>query len=201
MDEETRSHIFEPFFTTKRTGQGAGLGMATVYAIVKQLNGQIQVESQRGEGTTVRIRIPAQAGSPVAGGTVPAGTGTVAAGTQVVLVVEDEADVRNFSASVLRAHGYAVREAPDAESALALVEQGLAPHLLLADIDMPGLNGAQLASRLRERDAALRVLLMSGYSTPEGGDSAASWPFLPKPFTPEQLIESVHLALERGDHA
>jgi signal transduction histidine kinase/ligand-binding sensor domain-containing protein/CheY-like chemotaxis protein len=219
MDEETRSHIFEPFFTTKGVGQGTGLGMASVYAIVKQLEGQIQVESRRGAGTTVRIRLPGQSvpaqlgaqeqsaqGAPgppepsptsVLKAPDPQAVVQIAPGAAVVLVVDDQEDVRSFCAALLRSQGYAVREASDAESALAAVARDGPPDLLLTDIVMPGLSGLELAATLRERAPALAVLLMSGYTEIPEEESSTDQPILPKPFTPEQLAASVHLALNR----
>jgi CheY-like chemotaxis protein len=165
MDEATRARIFEPFFTTKEVGKGTGLGLATVYGIVKQHGGSVEVESRPGTGATFQIFLPlapekargTPAPSPV--------SGRVPRGTETVLLVEDEERVRMIGRRALQSSGYRVLEAANGEEALRLSEQHSGPiHLLATDVVMPGMSGRQLADVLTERWPALRVLYMSGHT-------------------------------------
>ena len=193
LTPEARAHLFEPFFTTKELGKGTGLGLATVYGIVKQNGGFVYVDSEPGQGTTVRIYLPPASGpiptdQPVAAVT-PSG------GSETILLVEDEAAVRQFARRALEASGYEVLVAPDGVEALAIAERHTAPiHVLLTDVVMPGMAGPELARRLSERRPTLRVLFCSGYTddaTVLDGVREAGTPFLQKPFTPEDLIQKV----------
>jgi PAS domain S-box-containing protein len=200
MDPETAAHIFEPFFTTKPPGEGTGLGLATVYGIVKQSGGSIYVYSEPGAGTSFKIYLPAveKPAEPPAG-TVPAGHPTPT-GSETILLVEDEPAVRAFASRVLAAQGYTVLEAPEAEAALALAATHPGPiELLVTDVVMPGLSGRELAERLVVDRPALRVLYMSGYAENHLGRSgtlAADIAYLPKPFTADALARAVREALD-----
>ncbi len=195
IPEEIRGQIFEPFFTTKPKGQGTGLGLSVVYGIVTQNEGSIEARSEPGRGACFRIEWPIanegaarkhfSAESPVA----PEG-----AIHAELLVVEDQAEVRKFVVTVLRAAGVRVHEAEDAETALRLAEAHPGIRLLLTDVSMPGMDGDELAHALTKRFPQMQVLLMSGY--PRRGDALA-WPVLPKPFTPERLTEEVRRVLAR----
>jgi CheY-like chemotaxis protein len=161
IDPSALEWIFEPFFTTKAAGRGAGLGLATVYAIVRQSGGTIDVESRRGIGTTFRMYFPRVA-EPVR---VPSSARADGLGTETVLLVEDEADLRDILQQVLTARGYTVVPAANGEECLAIC-QGLdaPPALLVTDVVMPGLGGRKLAEALTVTYPALKVLFVSGYT-------------------------------------
>ncbi|HNV32247.1 MAG TPA: response regulator, partial [Nitrospira sp.] len=194
IDPATKAKIFEPFFTTKPPGRGTGLGLSTVYGIVHQSGGTITVESAVGQGTTMTVFLPEvvpplTALPPVQ--SEPAHT----TGTEIILLVEDEPAVRLLTQHILRTHGYTVHEAEDGFQALDLIRRNaLHIDLLLTDLVMPGMNGKELAMRLRSHFAELKVLYMSGYSDnpPVTGDEAQGHTtFLQKPFSPEDLIRMV----------
>jgi two-component system cell cycle sensor histidine kinase/response regulator CckA len=200
MDRETLSHIFEPFYTTKPVGQGTGLGLSTVYGIVKQSEGYVWAYSEPGQGTTFKIylpAVPAEAEVPPE----PAFSAGTAAG-EVVLVVEDEESVRTMLARQLRSEGFEVLEAEDGQAALELIERRAAPvDLVITDVAMPRMNGRELAVRLREDRPKLPVLFISGYTDDEmvrRGLIDANNPFLSKPFTPEVLAAKVRLLLDQA---
>jgi two-component system cell cycle sensor histidine kinase/response regulator CckA len=200
MDEETSSRIFEPFFTTKDHGKGTGLGLSTVYGIVHQSGGHIDVYSELGRGTTFKVyfpRVDRAEESPAAGPLAPR---TRPRGSETVLVVEDEAALRPLIRAVLESGGYTVLDAATPEAALSLAGGLGGPiDLLLTDIVMPGLSGPDVASRLAAARPEVRVLFMSGYSgnvvgrqnlLPPGAD------FLGKPFTLQGLLEKVREVLD-----
>ena len=188
MDTETQNHIFEPFFTTKEMGKGTGLGLATVYGIVKQSNGYIAIDSELGKGTSVciylpRVDEPADRERKIA----PAETD----GSGVILLVEDSDDVRQFAVRCLEIRGYTVFEARDAISALAIAEKlGGQIDLLITDMILPkGLNGLETANQLRSRYPKIKMLLISGYSEQLVSKELSSpeLKILPKPFSAQQL--------------
>jgi two-component system, cell cycle sensor histidine kinase and response regulator CckA len=205
MDAETQKHIFEPFFTTKEKGKGTGLGLATVYGIVKQSEGYIWVESAPGAGTTVRVYLPRVEGEPVAEGpkrpAVP--EEAPARGTETVLLVEDEEMVRRMTREVLEGAGYQVLEAASGFDALR-VSSGHRGRLdlLLTDVVMPGMSGRELAERLAPVRPGMRVLYMSGHTDDaifHHGVTQAATGFLQKPFTPETLERRVRELLGHAD--
>ena len=202
MDLKTRSHIFEPFFTTKDIGKGTGMGLATVYGIVKQHDGWLEVESESGEGSTFKIYLPvSEEGeeepetSAVAFLPGPAGAG------RTVLVVEDDPAVRFLVKDILVHHHYRVLEAADGEEALALAgEYGEEIVLLLTDMVMPGnVTGRELARRLTADRPQLKVIYTSGYS-PDLFDGSLRLEegvnYLPKPYNSAMLAEILRGALE-----
>jgi two-component system, cell cycle sensor histidine kinase and response regulator CckA len=199
MDDHVLAHLFEPFFTTKELGRGTGLGLATVYGIVRQSGGQIQVASRPGEGSTFTVFLP-RAEAPAGGsGTAAAAEPPVPGGSETVLVVEDEDAVRHLVCRALRAKGYRVLEAPHAEAALVLAGGMAEPiHLLVSDLVMPGIGGLLLAERLVESRPAIQVLFITGYA-PEAvdrhGELAAAGALLEKPFTADQLARKVREVL------
>ncbi len=202
MDARIKTHLFEPFFTTKGPGKGTGLGLATVYGIVKQSGGYIWVESEPDAGAAFTICLPIVAApAPLhAAGLSPA---PAKEGAEKILLVEDESGVRKLACRVLRRSGYEVLEASSAEDATRLCAQrgGADIDLLLTDVVMPGMNGAELAHMLAARYPAMRVLYMSGYAEDrliEQTGLAAGVPFMPKPFTPDSLARKVRDVL---DHA
>jgi len=196
MDEETRSHIFEPFFTTKEQGKGTGLGLATVYGIVKQSGGYVWVYSEPEQGSAFRIYLPREEGiSESVSAAVGARPDQAARGNETVLLVEDEEGVRALARKVLTQQGYRVLEASGPRRALELLAQDSGKiQLLLTDVVMPGMNGRELATQVTQRRPDIRVMLMSGYTDRVEGDSA--WSLLQKPFTPDVLARKVREVLD-----
>jgi CheY-like chemotaxis protein len=200
LAEEVRAHLFEPFFTTKRPGGGTGLGLSTVYGIVKQSGGHIKVESTPGRGTTFTVYLPCskeRAEAATAGGDEPPAPG----GRETILLVEDEAAVRALAGTLLRGAGYTVLEAGYGDDALRIAEQhGETIDLLVTDVVMPRMSGWALAEQLSARRPGLRVLFVSGYAEgieSGGGPSPANAAFLQKPFTPDALARAVREVLDQ----
>jgi CheY-like chemotaxis protein len=198
MDEATKAKIFEPFFTTKEAGKGTGLGLATVYGIVKQSGGFIWVYSEPGNGTSFKIYLP-RIDAPVEG-VKTAGSLSVPRGTETVLLVEDAAAVRAVAKQVLERQGYTVLEAPDGEVALHVAQKHRGPiHLLLTDVVMPVLSGRRLAEQLALVRPDMKVLYASGYtddSVVRHGILEAGTAYLQKPFTPDSLARKVREVLD-----
>jgi PAS domain S-box-containing protein len=186
MGETVRQQIFEPFFSTKPAGSGTGLGLAVVYGIVTQSGGTITVESQVGEGSCFRILLPAVEGVAKEQQRQPADAPRT--GSEAVLLVEDQPEVRHFVGEVLRLAGYRVTTAEDGEEALEAALSDGDLDVLLTDLSMPGMNGVELATRIRDSHPRIAVLCMSGF---EGAEPAGEWPVLSKPFTPEALLAAI----------
>jgi CheY-like chemotaxis protein len=200
MDTVTMERIFEPFFTTKGVGKGTGLGLATVYGIVKQHNGWVEVASQVGVGTTFKVFLPAVQ-AEITHTEFITRQDPVRGGQETIFVVEDEPSLRELVIKVLRSYGYEVIEASHGKEALRIWQNTpRKPELLLTDMLMPeGMTGWELAERIRADKPDLKVVFTSGYS-PElfGGevqlDSRAN--FLPKPFHPRVLAKTVRTCLD-----
>jgi two-component system, cell cycle sensor histidine kinase and response regulator CckA len=199
MDAATRARIFEPFFTTKELGKGTGLGLATVFGIVQQSGGRIEVASEPGKGSSFKIYLPRATGSAKASETSSAARAEHSGGSETVLVLEDEPALRELVRTLLEGGGYTVLIAEGVEAALALAERHRAAiHLLLTDVVMPGLSGPEAAARLLAMRPETRVLYMSGHAgDPIGrrGLLPAGAPLLVKPFTEAGLLRMVREVL------
>jgi two-component system cell cycle sensor histidine kinase/response regulator CckA len=199
MDAQTQEQIFEPFFTTKEPGKGTGLGLATVYGIVKQSGGDILVYSEPDRGTTFKIYLPANkmpSKDLVAPPTQPVSRG----GNETILLVEDEEMVRDLVRIVLHTKGYTILEASHGGEALSLARQHQGPiDLLVTDVVMPRISGRELAEQLKALRPLMKVLFMSGYTDDavvQHGLLAAEVEFLPKPFSPSVLASKVREVLD-----
>jgi CheY-like chemotaxis protein len=202
MTEEIQRHVFEPFFTTKETGKGTGLGLSTTYGIVKQSKGYIRVYSEPGRGTTFKVFLP-RSNSPEEeiGAEAVQASAPVKSTLETVLLVEDEAGVRQLSKRILENAGYRVLEATNGDEA----ESVFARHadsidVVVTDVIMPGCGGPELLSRLQIRAPALKVLYMSGYTEQSAANKAGidrGLPFLQKPFTAAEFVRQVRVALDR----
>jgi PAS domain S-box-containing protein len=200
MDAETQARIFEPFFTTKAAGRGTGLGLATVYGIVKQIGGFVDVESEPGEGSTFRVCLPAIAGVPVGDTSLSAPQPREGAPVEraTVLLVEDDAALRRLLARSLERHGYVVRQASQSEEALAILAHDPAIDLLVTDAVLPGQSGPRLARQIEQQRPQLRVLFISGYSDDailRLGLMNEQEAFLQKPFGPRTFVAKVQQVL------
>jgi CheY-like chemotaxis protein len=200
MDAETRRHIFEPFFTTKPADQGTGLGLATVYGIVKQNSGDIWVYSEIGKGTTFKVYLPRVDGESPSHAS-PATAGELRRGSETVLVVEDEKGVRQLIVTVLKQHGYQVLEAGDSLEAVQVSEKHPGEiALLITDVIMPHSSGRDLADRLLATRPGIRVLYISGYTENtilHHGVLESNIDFLAKPFAFETLLDKVREMINR----
>ena len=197
MSPEVLERVFEPFFTTKKAGQGTGLGMSQVYGFVKQSRGHIEVDSKQGRGTIVTIYLPAVRGRTREA--QPERQRSAADAAPTILLVEDDHDVRSYVVEILRDLHYRVLEAHDAESALTLIDRtDVRVDLLLSDLVLPGMNGAQLAKQVKARQPEARVLIMTGYSREAVVDQ---WPvddsveMLQKPLTQDALERKLRMVM------
>jgi CheY-like chemotaxis protein len=201
MDAQTMNHIFEPFFTTKEAGKGTGLGLATVYGIVKQHEGWIEVFSEVGRGTAFIVFFPASGESAKAARDIGPSATQVRGGNETILMVEDEAAVLALGRMILQDCGYRVLEAASGVQAIEIFQAQTEPiHLLLTDMIMPeGLSGIELAQELRARKPALKVIFTSGYSADDLGDNfigKVGAGFLQKPYTRTTLAQAVRERLD-----
>ncbi len=197
MSPEVMAHLFEPFFTTREQGVGTGLGLATVYGILRQSGGHVQVESEPGGGACFELFFPRHRGEVPA--SVPAARPASLGGSETVLVIEDDPMVREVTVRALRGSGYRVMVASGGAEALALVAQTDPPQLVVTDVIMPGQDGRAVVEELRRRHGGLRVLFVSGYTADvieHHGVQADGVGFLSKPFTPASLLSGVRAALD-----
>jgi CheY-like chemotaxis protein len=193
MTPEVRERLFEPFFTTKPRGQGTGLGLSTVHGIVAQSGGHVAVETAPGRGSAFRVFLPLATGAPPPGEAAPAAGPARAR----ILLVEDDGHVLALARRVLERAGYRVSAAGSGAEALEALALGDAPALLLTDVAMPGLSGAELAARVRALRPGVRVLFMSGYFDADLAAGEVDPALLvQKPFAPEDLLRRVREALD-----
>jgi PAS domain S-box-containing protein len=199
MDKEIQAHLFEPFFTTKGIGRGTGLGLATVYGIVKQNEGFINVYSEPGKGSTFRIYLPRHAG-PAAEAPKATDSHTPKGRGETVLVVEDEEAILKLTKKILERLGYLVLAAGTPAEAIEISGQpGIHIHLLITDVVMPGMNGRELADRLRQMHPGLKYLFMSGYTAnaiAHHGVLDSGVLFIQKPFSASDLARKVRQSLD-----
>jgi CheY-like chemotaxis protein len=198
MDEETRARLFEPFFTTKEVGKGTGLGLATVYGIVRQSGGSIGVDSDILGGTTFEIYLPRVENTEHEDR--PAGTEEGRSGTETILVVEDQEALRQLTTRMLRSAGYRVIPAGDGEEALLLLERHDGPvHLVLTDVVLPGINGRDLATRIAQVRPEAEILYTSGYTDDavlRHGVLDKAVHFIAKPYTVAELRRKIRELLD-----
>jgi CheY-like chemotaxis protein len=199
MDEATKANIFEPFFTTKNIGEGTGLGLSTVYGIVRQSGGFIQVYSEPNQGTSFKVYLPRVEGAvaPVAArGVVQDSPG----GSETILLVEDEELVRRLAQKIFEGHGYSVIVADSGKAALELLGAAQRPpDLLVTDVVMPGMSGRILAEQMRAQQPQLKVLYLSGYTDDaivRHGVLEHDVFFLQKPFNSSELLQKVRGILD-----
>jgi len=202
MDGETMEHIFEPFFTTKDVGKGTGLGLSTVYGIIKQSGGYIYAESTIGRGTSFTIYLP-RVEPEEKGSVLSTAEDSSVFGSETVLLVEDEAAVRNMIGTVLREYGYRVFEAENGNEALRIYDKEKKTiDLIITDVVMPGMSGREVIQKIERGRSGVRVLYISGYSDDSvvrHGIQEDGVHFLQKPFTPSELSSKVRQILDRGN--
>jgi signal transduction histidine kinase/CheY-like chemotaxis protein len=201
MDKATQARLFEPFFTTKESGRGTGLGLATVYGIIKQSGGNIWVYSEPGQGATIKIYLPL-AGSSEEIEVVEALHGETVSGSECILLVEDDEPVRSLLAEALRMHGYTVLEARNGEEGIRISDMHPGPiQMLVTDVVMPQMSGREMARRIEQFRGDLSVLFMSGYTESaivEHGLLEDTRNFIQKPFTPEVLARRIREIMKSG---
>ena len=203
MPPEVMSRAFEPFFTTKEIGKGTGLGLSMVYSAVRQMGGEVTIESEPGRGTTVRMLLPATE-APTAAPSIPAATPAPRAAARrekpIILYVEDEPLVRMATVDLLASAGYTVRDAADAERALAILDENPGIALMVTDVGLPGMNGRALAAEARRRRPDLKVVFLTGYDRDKTGDARQREPavrYLDKPYPHAELFRALE-ELSRG---
>lgn len=200
MSDEVKERLFEPFFTTKEVGKGTGLGMATVYGSIRQMGGQIEVDSAQGRGTTVRVLLPSVEQAATRERRETPLDETVRGAGETVLVVDDDAAVRKAVARMLSQNGYRVVQAEGPGEALLIAERDTAAiDVLLTDLAMPLMPGPELANRVRLLAPSVRVIFMTGFASPrELRNAVADAPLVRKPMQADELARAVRRAFERS---
>jgi len=203
MSEEIERHIFEPFYTTKETGKGTGLGLATVYGIVKQSGGNIEIYSEEAVGTTFKIYLPRVVGQAELEG-VEENEKEIMPATETILLVEDEDIVRALAKQILEDYGYTVIEARNSLEAITVCEaEDCKFDLLMTDVVMPQMGGRELADSLKEKLPELKILFTSGYTDDavvRHGVIEVGTNFIQKPFTPDALGKKVRELLSASEN-
>ncbi|MBI3608687.1 MAG: response regulator [Nitrospirae bacterium] len=203
MDAETRAHLFEPFFTTKGRNQGTGLGLSTIYGIIKQSGGHVEVESEPGHGATFKIYLP-RVEAPLELPGTDAAPSPPRGGTETIVVVEDEEHVRALVCQILGARGYTVLEARDGNEALDLCARHQGPiHLMVTDVVMPSMSGRDLSERVRRSRPELKIVYVSGYTDnaiAHHGVLEEGLAFVQKPFTADTLVRKVRDVLDTSPY-
>jgi CheY-like chemotaxis protein len=198
MDDGIQAHLFEPFFTTKRMGTGAGLGLATVYGLVQQAGGFIEVETAPARGTTMSLFLPVTAGP--CGEDEKSDLASVRGGMETVLIVEDEDSVRTLTHTILSRLGYRVTVATGPAEAIGLARDGRRFDIIVSDVVMPGMNGWRMIREIEQIAPGFKVLYVSGFAEAEAAGSgelhADPLHFLAKPFTPTELARKVRAQLD-----
>jgi signal transduction histidine kinase len=196
MSVEVQERLFEPFFTTKGPDKGTGLGLATVYGIVRQSGGAITVQSAPGAGTTFRVLLPSSDGALREFDSLPVMPGS-ARGSETILVVEDQTDLRNFVRRILVGHGYRTLDAGSGVEAIAIAARHSGPiHLVLTDLVLPGIDGIEVARRIVSDRPGVRVLTMSGYADRVNPEMDQGTPLIHKPFSADALLRQVRSILD-----
>ncbi|MDD4667412.1 MAG: response regulator [Candidatus Cloacimonetes bacterium] len=199
MTKEIKEHIFEPFFTTKERGHGTGLGLPTVYGIVKQAEGHIHVDTLPGRGASFVILIPSAKGEYIYKAK-PEDLSDKKGAKELILVVEDDPSIADLAGKIIHKIGYEVSSADSADRAMVMIEnEGLRPRLVISDVVMPGLSGLELAAILRFKHPEIKILLMSGYTEnviTKHGELDPNLPFIQKPFTRAELADKIRATLE-----
>jgi CheY-like chemotaxis protein len=196
MTLDVLNKVFDPFFTTKPAGIGTGLGLPIVQGLMAEQGGSVEIHSEVGRGTTVRLRLPLAADAPVPLSPAP-WPGVIRGGKETILVVEDEEAIRRSAKRALEQLGYVVLLAEDGQAALAMLRAGRKVDLVVSDSVMPRLGGSELYQRLRDEGIRVPFLLASGYSPHEiGGGHHPDLPFLPKPWTLNELTRKVRELLD-----
>ena len=195
MEPEVLAKVFEPFFTTKEVGKGSGLGLSQVFGLAKQSGGGVRIDSQPGEGTSVKVYLPRAAGRPIAGDDAHTGGADSSPKNCRVLVVDDDSAVREVTAGMLADLGYGVVQAASGGAALDLLDRQSEIDLLLLDFAMPGMNGAELAREAHARRPDLPILFVTGYADTEVLEASAGDGIVRKPFVEKDLAEKLRWAL------
>jgi CheY-like chemotaxis protein len=202
MTEDVMQHALEPFYTTKGVGLGTGLGLSQVYGFVKQSGGHLELYSEPGCGTTVKMYLPRHIAQRAVVTTEPAPVaGPLPGGSETILVVEDDDGVRGYSANAVRHLGYEVLEASSAAAALAWIESRPDISLMFTDVGLPGMNGTQLAAQAVQLLQGLKIVYTSGYARTAVaalGLANPEIPLLPKPFRLDGLARTLRSVLDRG---
>jgi CheY-like chemotaxis protein len=194
MDESTQRRVFEPFFTTKKLGRGTGLGLSTVYGIIKQHEGWINLDSQRGKGTVFHAYLPRAAEGQEEMPVFPESS-KGRTGKETILLADDEEMIRSLAKQVLETHGYSVVTAADGQEAIDLyMQQRDRFDLVILDLTMPRLSGTEALTRIRNLNPYAKVILSSGYTS---GETSRASAFLPKPYRIEMLTRIVREVLDR----
>jgi two-component system, cell cycle sensor histidine kinase and response regulator CckA len=197
MDEQVKAHIFEPFFTTKEKGRGSGLGLATLWGIVKQSGGQVSLETEKGQGSVFRVYLPEHPAPAAA--LSPRQEETDLRGKETIMLAEDDEITMEISLSILNGFGYEVLPARRPEQALEILRAFARPiHLLLTDMVMPGMNGRELAQQVQAINPGIKVLFTSGYTPDQEfiqGVAGGTFQFIEKPFTALNLAKKVRAVL------